>query len=47
MMCMKIIIVGRNIEEYNSLLLKGGSEDWNKAVLRDGLVCHFEGMYEI
>lgn len=25
----------RNIEEYDSLLLKGGSEDWNQAVLRD------------
>lgn len=25
----------RAIEEYNSLLLKGGSEDWYKAVLRD------------
>lgn len=25
----------RNIDEYNSLLLKGGSEDWNSAVMRD------------
>lgn len=29
----------RNIEEYDSLLLKGGSEDWKRAVLRDEFAC--------
>lgn len=29
----------RDIDEFNSLLLKGGSEDWNSAVMRDELCC--------
>lgn len=27
----------RDIDEYNSLLLKGGSEDWNRSMMRDEL----------
>ena len=29
----------RNIDEYDSLLLKGGSEDYNQAALRDEFAC--------
>lgn len=31
------VFADRDIDEYNSLLLKGGSEDWNRSMMRDEL----------